>query len=513
MNKKRLLINLTSNIISFALQLGISFILTPIITEKVGDAAYGFIGLANNFVSYANIFTVIINSMASRFVTYEMTKGNNEKANKYYSSVFIIDIIMSIAIGIISFFLIINIQDLIEVPIELTLDVKITFALAFANLILSIMSTIFTVATYVKNRLEIEAIRNIIGNIIRAIFLVIVFSLCTPKIYFIPLGALLMTIFVLIANIKITKDIAPELKLSTNFFDKESIKTLAKSGIWNSINNLSKTLLTGLDLLIANLFIGADAMGLLSIAKTIPTNVESLLSTMANIFSPQFIVAYSKHRIRELINNVNFSTKIIALIMIVPIAGIIAFGTDFFTLWLPSKTAEEINQIQVLSILSLLPYILSVNNYTLFILDTTTNKLKRPVIATSIMSIVSTITTIILLITTDLGIYAVAGVSSIYWCIKIIFFNTINAAKNLRIRWNTFFEQFLKNTVCLLIVLGIYTLLKRFIQINSWLQFIEVVLPLGIIGYIFVFLVLFNKEEKKIIFKIVKNKIGKITKK
>ena len=33
-NKKRLLINIASNIISFFVQLGISFFLTPIITNK-----------------------------------------------------------------------------------------------------------------------------------------------------------------------------------------------------------------------------------------------------------------------------------------------------------------------------------------------------------------------------------------------------------------------------------------------------------------------------------------------
>ncbi len=513
MNKKRLLINLISNIISFTLQLGISFILTPIITEKVGDAAYGFIGLANNFVSYANIFTVIINSMASRFITYEMTKGKIEKANKYLSSVFIIDIIMSIVLGLISVVLIINIQNLIDVPEKLTLDVQITFSLAFANLILSIMSTIFTIATYVKNRLELEAIRNIIGNIIRAIFLIIVFSLCTPKIYFIPLGAFIMTAFVLIANVRITKDIAPELKISKKLYDKECIKTLTKSGIWNFINNLSKTLLTGLDLLITNLFIGADAMGLLSIAKTIPTNVENLLSTMANIFSPQFVILYSKHKIKELINTVNFSTKIIALIMIVPVAGLISFGTEFFTLWLPSKTFEEINQIQILSILSLLPYIVSINNYTLFVLDITTNKLRRPVIATAIMSIASTVTTIILLVTTNLGIYAVAGVSSIYWCIKVIFFNNINAAKNLRVKWNTFFKQFLKNVCCFLIILVCYIITSSFIKVDSWWQFFELVIPAGLIGYMFVFCLLFNKSEKKLISYKIISKIKNVTKK
>ena len=506
MRKKRLLINLISNIFAFGLQLGINFIITPIITEKVGDAAYGFIGLANNFISYASIFTVIINSMASRFITLEITKGNEKRANQFYSSVFILDIVMSSIIAIVSIFIIMNLNVILDIPNGLEFDVKITFLLAFINLILSIMSTIFTIATFIKNRLDMEAVRNIIGNIVKAMFLIIVFSLFTPKIYYIPMGGILFTLVVMIANIRITKRIAPELKCSIQLYNKQCVKTLAKSGIWNSLNNLSKVLLTGLDLLIANLFVGADAMGLLSIAKTVPTTIENLLGTMANIFTPQFVVLYSKHRIRELVNNVNFSTKIIAFIMIVPIACFIVFGTEFFTLWLSSKTIEEINRIQMLSILSLIPYIVSVNNYSLFILDTVTNKLRRPVVATIILSIVSTITTVMLLLTTNLGIYAVAGVSSVYWCIKVVFFNTINAAKNLRIKWNTFFIQFLKNIFCFVLILIILIISRNYLDMNTWIAFIKSMLAVGSLGYILVFYLLFGKRERKRIVEMIRAK-------
>lgn len=505
--KKRLIINLISNIVSFALQLGISFILTPIITEKVGTAAYGFIGLSNNFVSYASIFTVIINSMASRFITYEITKGDIRKANKYYSSVFFMNIIMSICIVIFSIVFIANINRLLDIPMELEKDVKMTFIFAFINLILSIMSTIFTIATYVKDRLDLEAVRNIIGNIIKAIFLIVVFSLLQPKIYYITIGGVIFTLFILLANIQLTQKLMPQLKINIRNFDKKAVWTLVKSGIWNSINNLSKVLLTGLDLLIANLFIGADAMGLLSIAKTIPTTIENLLSTIANIFSPRFIILYSKRKIRELVQEVNFSTKIIAFIMIVPISGFIVFGKEFFILWLENETIENINKIQILSILSLLPYVFSVSNYSLFILDTATNKLRRPVVATLIISTLSTITTIALLKFTNLGIYAVAGVSSIYWILKVIVFNNINAAKNLRIKWNTFLGQFMKNTLCLIIIMIIFEMIKKILYLNTWKIFILGICVAASIGYLLSFVILFSKKEKQNVMRILKNKI------
>ena len=40
---KRLMINLISSIIALAVQMGISLVLTPILVEKLGNEAYGFI--------------------------------------------------------------------------------------------------------------------------------------------------------------------------------------------------------------------------------------------------------------------------------------------------------------------------------------------------------------------------------------------------------------------------------------------------------------------------------------
>lgn len=504
MIKKRLLINLISNIIAFVVQLGISFILTPIIVEKVGDAAYGFIGLANNFVSYAAILAIIINSMASRFVTLELTKGNQEKANRYYSTVLLLDIIMSIIISIISCVLIINLNKLINIPQELEIDVKITFILAFINLILSINNTVFSIATFAKNRLDIDAVRNIIANAIKTVFLVIIFAVSSPKIYYITTGAVISTIIVFVFNVVITKRIAPELSYDRKLFDKESVKELTKSGIWNSINSLSKILLTGIDLLIANIFIGPGAMGVLSIAKTIPTTIEGLLGTMANVFTPNFIILYSKNKIKELVYEVNFSTKMIALIMIVPITGFIVFGTEFFALWLPSKTMQEIQQIQILSLLSLAPYVLSMSNFTLFTLDTVTNNLKRPVMVTLGMSILSTITTLLILKFTNFGVYAVAGISSVFWMAKVLIFNTINAAINLKIKWYTFFEQFAKNVGTSLLILILFFLSKQLLILNTWKNFIFSACIIGIIGYLAVFIILLNKQEKMKIFSKIK---------
>ena len=81
-DNKQTTINLITSLAAFVINAGISFVLTPYILEKLGNEAYGFIGLAYDFVNYAGILTLALNSMSCRFVSYEYHRGNKEKADK-----------------------------------------------------------------------------------------------------------------------------------------------------------------------------------------------------------------------------------------------------------------------------------------------------------------------------------------------------------------------------------------------------------------------------------------------
>ena len=69
---KQLAINMSANFIAYIVNFGISFFLSPYIVKNIGVDAYGFIGLANNFITYAGLITIAVNSLAGRFVTVKI---------------------------------------------------------------------------------------------------------------------------------------------------------------------------------------------------------------------------------------------------------------------------------------------------------------------------------------------------------------------------------------------------------------------------------------------------------
>ena len=86
---------MTAQLLAFAVNMGISFFLARIIEEQIGENTYGFVALANQFVLYAQIVVSALNTMASRFVTIHIHRGEMQTASEYFSSVFFGNVIMA----------------------------------------------------------------------------------------------------------------------------------------------------------------------------------------------------------------------------------------------------------------------------------------------------------------------------------------------------------------------------------------------------------------------------------
>ena len=87
--KRRATLSLATSLLSMGIHLMINFFLSPYIVSNFGEEANGFAQLASNFVNYATLLTVALNSMAGRFITVSYYQKDYKKCEKYYSSVLI----------------------------------------------------------------------------------------------------------------------------------------------------------------------------------------------------------------------------------------------------------------------------------------------------------------------------------------------------------------------------------------------------------------------------------------
>ena len=499
-------INMIAQVVGFVVNLGISFLLTPFIVQNVGSEAYGFVGLANNFVGYAQVITVALNSMASRFITIKIHENDTEGSNRYFTSVVIANLVTALVLSIPSVLIILNLNKIVNVSDAILIDVQWLWAFIFLNFLVNIISSTYSVATFVRNKLYLSSIQGIISNLLRVGVLIVAFSFFVPAVWYVGAAVVIATLYLYVWNVYYTKKLLPEIKVKYQYFDVSVIKTLLSSGIWNSFTKLSSILSTGLDLLISNLYVSSAAMGVLSVAKTVPTAILTLFGTLASVYAPQLTISYAKKDYEDMKNQLLGSIKFLGMFACIPVAGLFAYGEIFYKLWIPSQDA---NLLYILTILSCIEFMFVLPLEGLWNLFTATNKVKQTSIYMFANSIVTIVIVLVALQFTDddnLKLYIIAGTSTAFSVFRSLVFLPIYGAHCLNIKWTAFYPSILKNTLSVVVASAFAVLLRNVLNIDGWLMLIVAGALTSVFALAFNFTVLLNKEERRAIMNRVRRR-------
>lgn len=511
--KKQMGINLIAQTIAFGVNLCISFFLTPFIVEHIGVEANGFVGLANNFVEYAQLITTAINSMAGRFITIKLHQKNEEEASKYFTSVFFANLFLSVILTIIFAFIILFLENMLNISANLVTDIKMLWILIFANFIVSLFASIFSVSTFVENRLDLTAICNIRGVIIKAIILVICYTFFRPFTFYVGIAMLALGLNNLISHIRYKKRLVPDLKISKKNFDIKYIKELVSAGIWNSVNKLSSILSSGLDLLITNIFVNPIAMGVMNLSKTISNIVLSLFGTLASIFAPELTILYANGDTEGMKKQLISSVKLMGLFSAIPIAILFGFGKEFYMLWVPNQNADL---LQTLTLITCFNLIFALPLEPLYNIFTVKNKIKISSIALIIFSSCTILTVFIglnFIHNEDAKTIYIVSVGAFYNVVRLLTFLPIYGAKCLDFKITTFYPAIFKNVISVTILIIVAYLVGGIFSINSWIKLILACAFIGILGLAINMFILFSKQERAESLKIIKGHFMKKNKK
>lgn len=504
MKNRQLILNMTSTMLAFCVNMGINFFLTPYITKNVGVEAYGFITLANNFVMYASLLTIALNSMMGRFITIEIHQGNYEKANKYFTSAVYANIFIGLILLLPSLIIVLFLNDILTIPANIILDVKLLFLFIFINFFLSIINASYSTSTFATNRLDLAAKINIVSYVMKGLLLLGLFMFFKPHVLYVGFAACVVSMYLLIKNIYYTRKLLPNIQIKKSFFDIKSILEVVKSGVWNTITKLGQILTDGLDLLITNLFINPLAMGQLAIVKTITTTLSTFVSTFAGVFSPQQTIDYAKGKMDEVVKDFKFSMKLTGLFASSAMCFLLVFGYSFYSLWVPN---QDINLLTVVSFVSVISLVISSVIVPLWQIFTITNKLKVNALVHVFVGLFNTAVVFILLQFTDLGIIAVAGVSSMTAIVKNLIYTPLYSAHCLGVKKTIFYPEIVRYLIVSVVLTIIYFGFYSLIPVNSWAILILMVFVCGIVGVIVNYFLVFNKNDRMNFINIIKRKI------
>lgn len=506
---KRIALNMISQVAAFVLSMAINFFLIPVIIEKIGKDIYGFYSLAGNFLEYATVVTAVINGMANRYITVAYSLGEKQRANRYFTSVTLVNVFLTVVLAVPATILIIFLEKVINIPPQHVFDVKCLWTFTFLMFFVNLIFSRYEVAPFATNRLEITAFINMTSIVIKAALLTVVYSLFYPYIGYVGVIVFVCALYSAAVKVHFKNKLTPDLKFRKELFDFGTVKELAAVGIWNSVSQMSQMLFTGLDLLIANLFIGAEQMSILSVAKTLPVMLISFIGVIAGTFYPTMTISYSTQSRTDFLKETGFAARMCGFICSIPIAGIVVFGREFFTLWLPTLTAEEINTVQILSVLTLMPQLLSIYVFPLHQINTITCNVRVPALLDCFIGVLNIIIVYLLLEHTSLGLYAIAGVSSTLLLLKTLIFVPLYAAHNIGAARRTFYPYIIRGILVNAVELCIFTAVKHIIPAGSWLMLLCSAAVAAVLGGGAGFFVIFDGWERKKAVAAVRNKLSR----
>ena len=505
MSKRKTIINLICSVLVLIVNTIINFWLSPFIVENIGVEANGFISLANNVIMYANLIVTALNGMANRFITIAYTEKKIKKANLFYNSVFWGNLFLVAILFVPAICLIVFFENVFDVPHNILISVKILFAFTILGFFFQTGAPNWNTGCYVTNNLSREYIPETICTIIRAGLIFLLFSLLTPQVWFVGLTSFISISLLLCVNCYNTHKLTPELRIKFDngkpIYSWSVIKELVGSGLWNSISNMGNILLSGFDLLMCNMLLGATAMGVMAVSKVLANLLQQLAQSLTRSFAPELTIDYAQGNKDQLFKNISRSMKLTACIMTIFVGGFVAFGKPFFSLWIPSQDAKLLS---ILSSISFLGYFFTSGTQVLYNVFSTVNKVKQNAIAMMISGLVSIILTFILVYFTELDLYAVAGVSTVCNFIRNMIFTLPMAAKYLGFKKTKFFPSILKSFISTSLICFLGFMLLKFIDVDSWFKLIISACVVGMFGIILNGMIILSKEEKKYIYEKIR---------
>lgn len=505
--KKRIAINMIAQFISFIINIGINFYLTPYITANVGKEVYGFVNLAFQTTGYITIFTTALNAMVGRYITISLSKKNYTDAKMYFSSVMVANTIISAVMFLPSVFAVLFLDKWLQIPVQYVSDVKILWAFIFIDFFLSLCTNGYGVSTYASNRLDLSAKRNTERILLRAVILIAMFALMPAKVWYVGFTQFICGFFIIATNIYYTRTLVPELKFDKLLVKFSAVKELIKVGIWNSVQQLSAILINGCDMLITNIYVDAASMTMMGFAKTIPNYLMSIIGIVSGSFGPQMTILYGQGDMDKFVKYTKSAIKVCGFICSVPILGFIAFGTKFFSLWLPTLTIGEVNMVQILSIMILAQTVFDVYIYPLYTVNAITTRLRIPVLVSLGIGVANIFGSIILCKYTNLGVYAIQIVSSVLLTARVFFFAPLWAAYTLKQKWYTFYGPLFRGMASTTVVLFVFYMIVTHITIDSWIDLIVWAVICGAIGYAINYVIVLNRDERLMAKELVAKKL------
>jgi len=489
--EKQVPINLIMNIVSFIIKVLIGLWIVPYLVQNIGLIAYGLVPLSLFFAEYVSVIIESFNSALNRYLLVSLQKKDYTVANEIFNTSLVLAIIFIFIQSVIMTVIILNLEEVINVPKDFLNDAYWLFTLTFIGFSFSLIRGIFTTPLFSSNRLDLIKTTEITNVIINATITIILFYLYDPSLKSVGIAFLSASFISLLLSIYFKNKIVPSLSIKLKKFNSQKVKDLTSMGGWVLVTQVGSLLFLKFDLFIANKFLGSLEAANYALVLQWNSLIRAMAAVISGIMTPIIMIYYAHNQFDKLVNMLKIGIKTISLLIAIPIAIIIGFSENILNIWI----GPEYNHIRHLLAFSLIPLIISVSITPLFAVTIAYNKVKIPGLISIIFGLLSLATSITLVIYTDYQLYAIIFGSAFMLTLKNGLLIPIYSAHIMKIKLTSFIYYPFIGLIYFIIILLIAKLLNNYIIYLSFSSLLLMISVTGIISLILLYLYSFQDKD------------------
>lgn len=354
-NNKRI----ARNTILLYIRMGVSMIVSlytaRVVLSALGEVDYGILNVVTGCVAIFTFLNGALSGSTSRFLTFELGRGDQEQLRRTFSATLVIHIALAIAIVILSetvgLWLLMN---KLVIPVERMSAAHWAYQIGILAMVISIIQVPFGASIIAHEKMDIYAYMSLfdVGTKLALAFLIqiiggdkmIIWALMTMVV-----GLLYTAIYILYCR----KQFAETRNLRF-YKDKPLYKQLFSYSWWDLLGQISGMLQgQGINILL-NMFFGP----IMNTARAISYQVQGALTQFANNFMlasrPQIIKLYAADKTDEMMKLVYLSSCMafyLSFVLTLPLCLELKYVLD---LWLGDYPAETIPFTMLILINSLI---------------------------------------------------------------------------------------------------------------------------------------------------------------
>lgn len=271
-----------------------------VVLEALGVEDYGIYGVIGGIVGMASFLNAAMAGATSRFITFELGRGNESKLKSIFSTALNIHLLLAIVVVILAetvglWFL----NSKMNIPAERMFAANILYQFSVASVIVGFTQVPYAADIIAHEKMNIYAYFEIVNVVLKLVIVYILLILQSDRLIWyaamVFCVSLLSALFYRIYCIRHFSEARFSLR-----YDRNTAKEMLKFSVIDLYGHMCAVAKTQGQPIVLNLFFGVVANAGATIAITVIGALSGLTTTVSQAFNPQIVKQYAAGDIEQM---------------------------------------------------------------------------------------------------------------------------------------------------------------------------------------------------------------------